>query len=52
MAVVGTPGSVSVSVLAGTDAAIGEPAETHGVRTTSISDGTTAWVEATWRAHQ
>jgi hypothetical protein len=47
--VVGTPGSVSVSVVA-EDATLPEPAETEGVRTASISVDNRVWVEATWQA--
>jgi hypothetical protein len=48
--VIGTPNAVSVSVLARTDTRTTEIAETNSVRTTSISEGDTTWVEATWRA--
>jgi hypothetical protein len=50
VAIVGAFDTVSVSVVG--DGELTGPAEeeTHGVRTTSISDGGRVWVEATWRA--
>ncbi|WP_173139787.1 hypothetical protein [Kibdelosporangium persicum] len=46
---IGTRDTVSVSVLADSDAPVPRLAETAGVRTTSIFDGERVWVEATWR---
>jgi hypothetical protein len=48
--VIGTPDTVSVSVLAGEGATVPEAAECHGVHTTTITDDGLVWVEATWQA--